>query len=171
MKISKKKLFATTIVLLLILSPFALLLNPVLKKFQERNDRYHQKLMDQKENNADVSGKWDNLKFRQKLIGDIYRYTFRERKSIKAYETYLNWFKSSWKTKEYVKLKLDTATLCRELADENARLREYRIKAACHFQEIIDWYEEQGNPFNNFVHEAKRAKSAFKLRRFTDRCD
>jgi hypothetical protein len=171
MKISKKRLFTTMIVILLILSPFALLLNPVLKKFQERNNKYHQKLVEKQENDKDVSEQWDNLKFRQKLIGDIYRYTFRERSAVNAYETYLDWFRDSWKTKHYVQLKMDTASLCRKLYSENPRLREYRLKAACHFQEIVDWYEGEGDAFRKFVRESSRAISTFDLRRFTDRCD
>lgn len=171
MKISKTKIFTTTLVVLIIMSPFALLLSPVLEKFQERNDKYHQRLVNKKENDEDVSDGWDNLKFRQKLVADIYRYTFRERKATRAYETYLDWFRDDWKTKQYAQLKLDTASLCREVFDDNARLREYRVKAACHFQDIIDWYEDQGDPFNDLVKEAQRAKSTFDLRRFTDRCD
>lgn len=171
MKISKRKLFSTAILVLLVMSPFALLLNPVLNKFQERNDKYHQSLVEKKENDKEVSDGWDNLKFRQKLIADIYRYTFRERRAARAYETYLEWFHDDWETEYYAQIKLDTASLCRKVFEDNARLREFRVKAACHFQDIIDWYDGLGQPFDDFVREAQRAKSTFDLRRFTDRCE
>ncbi len=171
MKISKKRLFFTALVILILLSPFALLLNPVLETLQERNSKLHETLLEKKEDGTDVSDDWENLKFRQKLLGDIYRYTFRERKAVDAYETYLNWFQDSWKSKAYARMKFKTAVLCRKIVQENARLREYRKKAACHYSQVSNWYEDEGNTFEQLVNESKHAINIFDLRRHINDCN
>lgn len=171
MKFTKKRITILAIIIFILLLPFLLLLNPVLEKFQERNTKMHKKLLKKKDNDENVEKEWENLKYRQKLLGNIYHYTFREASAASTYEKYLEWFHRDWETKEYARIKYKTGTIYRSLSHGSMRRKTYLNKAACHFHEILEWYDDRGPDYEKVRDESRRAINSFNLYKYISDCD
>ncbi len=170
-KLKKQLIWAGVIIFILSL-PLILLSNPALEKVHAWNKKKHKKFMKKLEKGKEVDKKkWENLKYRQQLIGDLYYYTFREQMAIKAYENYLNWFREDfWDTQEFIQIKYSTGIMCREVAQENSSKRvEFYRKSGCHLKEITDWYENRPQ-FEKTLKKARNALVNFDLKEKAREC-
>jgi len=167
----KKQLIIAGVIIVILAIPVALLSNPVLERFQARNTSLYERLIKKMENGKNVDKELKNLKFRQKLLGDIFFYTFREQKAIKTYEKYMDWFREEdWNTLEFLKIKYETALMYREVGQANASLQtEYYEKAGCNLLEITKWYERKKD-YREILKKSRNALVQFDLKQKARNC-
>lgn len=168
---TRKKVINFGIIIAIISLPVILLSTPVLKKYQSYQKERYKKLKKKRKNGKVDEEKWQAVKDRIKFLADLYRFTIRPTQSMKTYKQYHKWFEDDWKKEQYLVVKFRLASMYEKLAEDYPRKRtKYKKKAACHYTEIMQWYQNrEGSVFRKFMDRAGNALRV-RLKSYRDEC-